>query len=375
MQVYLVGGAVRDALLGLPVEERDWVVVGATPEQLLELGYRAADPRFPVFLHPETGEEYALARRETKTGGGYKGFAIDCGPDVQLEEDLARRDLRVNAMAKAEDGTLIDPFGGAGDLHARRLRHVTAAFVEDPLRILRAARFCATLAAFRFELDEETFDLMRTMAEGPELRMLSVTRIWRETARALASAAPARYLDVLRRCGALERLLPGVAPTRLERGVARLERALSAPGAPGPRMAATAVLIAPDTPSELAARLGAPAQVLELCALVEGWDTDRIVEAAATPENVMGTIEGLDAIRRPERLEHFVEALEPMAVGHEGARWALGVLAAARRAAGAVQARALAGAGLEGPALGQALRERRIQAISDELARMSHRSA
>ena len=186
MQVYLVGGAVRDGLLGLPIAERDWVVVGASPAQLLELGYRAADPSFPVFLHPETGEEYALARRETKTGGGYKGFSVDCGPDVRLEEDLARRDLRVNAIAKAEDGTLIDPFGGEGDVHARRLRHVTAAFVEDPLRILRAARLRATLAALGFELDEETFELMRAMAAGPELSMLSAARVWRETSRAFA---------------------------------------------------------------------------------------------------------------------------------------------------------------------------------------------
>ena len=369
MQIYLVGGAVRDSLLGIPVHERDWVVVGASPERLLELGYRAADPRFPVFLHPETGEEYALARRETKTGRGYKGFGVEYGPQVRLEEDLARRDLRVNAMARSGDGTLIDPFGGQDDLRARRLRHVTPAFVEDPLRILRAARFRATLGGLGFELDEETFALMGEMAQGPELGALSGARIWRETSRALASAAPGRYLDVLARCGALERLLPELAPARIQHAIARLEHAANVPGEPGTRMAATAALLAPDAPRELAMRLGAPERVLELCTLVQGWTAERIVETAASPEALMRSIEALDAIRRPERLERFVDALAPLAAGREDAVRALRSLTAARSAAAAVQARALAATGLEGRALGEALRARRVVAIADAATR------
>ena len=185
MQVYLVGGAVRDALLGLTVKERDWVVVGGTREELLRRNFREVGRDFPVFLHPETQEEHALARLERKVSPGYRGFAVEFGPDVTLEEDLARRDLTINAMARAADGTLIDPFGGGRDLEARVLRHVSPAFAEDPVRILRVARFAARFAPLGFQVAPETLVLMRAMVERREVDALVPERVWQETEKAL----------------------------------------------------------------------------------------------------------------------------------------------------------------------------------------------
>jgi tRNA nucleotidyltransferase (CCA-adding enzyme) len=208
MHSYIVGGAVRDRLLGLPVQDRDWVVVGATPEALRALGYVAVGADFPVFLHPQTREEYALARTERKTGPGYGGFSFHAAPDVTLEEDLQRRDLTINAMAEEADGTLIDPWGGARDLEARVLRHVSPAFAEDPVRILRLARFAARFAGF--QVAPQTEALMRSMVESGEADALVPERIWREVSRGLMEARPSRMFEVLRRSGALERVLPEV---------------------------------------------------------------------------------------------------------------------------------------------------------------------
>ena len=211
MKVYLVGGAVRDALLGLPVEERDWVVVGADADQMRAAGFLAVDADFPVFRHPETGEEYALARRETKQGPGYRGFAIEAGPDVTLEEDLARRDLTINAIAQAEEGTLVDPFGGREDLQAGLLRHVSPAFVEDPLRVWRVARFAAKLGRYGFRVAHGTHRLMRQVVQGGGMAELHAERVGRETQRAMATDQPWRYFEVLQRCGALAFLVPELA--------------------------------------------------------------------------------------------------------------------------------------------------------------------
>lgn len=202
MEVYLVGGAVRDALLGRPVVERDWVVVGSTPEEMLRLGYRQVGRDFPVFLHPETSEEYALARTERKTGPGHTGFVCHAGPDVTLEDDLRRRDLTVNAMAQHEDGTLADPFGGRADLDARVLRHVSDAFVEDPLRVFRVARFAAQLDGF--DVAPETLALMRRMAEEGALAELAAERVWQELHKALGAAAPRRFFEVLEAAHAMQ---------------------------------------------------------------------------------------------------------------------------------------------------------------------------
>ena len=205
-QTYLVGGAVRDRLLGLPVQDRDWVVVGAAPAELLAAGYQPVGKDFPVFLHPETHEEYALARTERKTAPGYHGFVFHAAPDVTLEEDLARRDLTINAMAEDGEGRRVDPFGGERDLQARVLRHVGPAFVEDPVRILRLARFAARF--HDFQVAPETRALMRGMVEAGEVDALVPERVWQELARGLMEARPSRMLEVLRDCGALARLLP-----------------------------------------------------------------------------------------------------------------------------------------------------------------------
>ena len=210
MEVYLVGGAVRDEQLGLPVAERDWCVVGATPDELESMGYRRVGKDFPVFLHPETNEEYALARTERKTGAGYHGFEFQTSPDVTLEEDLSRRDLTINAMAKDADGNLIDPFDGIGDLEKKILRHVSNAFTEDPVRILRAARFQARFAELGFRLAEETLTLMSEMVSGGEADALQADRVWQETEKALVGPNPHSYFRVLRDCGALAIVFPEI---------------------------------------------------------------------------------------------------------------------------------------------------------------------
>ena len=208
MQTYLVGGAVRDTLLGRPVTDRDWVVVGATPQALLDAGYLPVGRDFPVFLHPQTKEEVALARTERKTGPGYHGFSVHAAPDVTLAQDLSRRDLTVNAMAMDDAGVVIDPFGGRRDLADRRLRHVSAAFAEDPVRILRLARFAARFADF--EVADETLALARQMVDSGDVDALVPERVWQELARGLMEPRPSRMFELLRRCGALARLLPEV---------------------------------------------------------------------------------------------------------------------------------------------------------------------
>jgi tRNA nucleotidyltransferase (CCA-adding enzyme) len=210
MHIYLGGGAVRDGLLGRPVVDRDFVVVGSTPEAMRSLGYRPVGKDFPVFLHPETGEEHALARTERKSGHGYRGFEVHSDAAVTLEQDLARRDLTINAIARDADGTLTDPFGGVRDIEARVLRHVSPAFVEDPLRVLRVARFAARFAPLGFTVAEETMALMRQMVEAGEVDHLVAERVWTETRRALGEAQPSAFVRVLRACGALAVLLPEV---------------------------------------------------------------------------------------------------------------------------------------------------------------------
>ncbi len=210
IQTYLVGGAVRDELLGLHPEERDWVVVGNTPEGMVDQGFRPIGQSFPVFLHPETGEEYALARTERKTGRGYKGFSFYAAPTVSLEEDLQRRDLTVNAIARDEQGRLIDPYQGQKDLETRQLKHVSEAFAEDPLRVLRVARFMAKLADFQFCIAPQTLDLMKELVATGEMEELTAERVWLETEKALLSCRPRLYFETLREVGALEILFPEI---------------------------------------------------------------------------------------------------------------------------------------------------------------------
>ena len=210
MQIYLVGGAVRDSLLNIPMKDRDWVVVGSTPEELIDLGYSQVGADFPVFLHPKSKEEYALARTERKSGGGYQGFNCDFNPDITLEEDLLRRDLTINAMAQDSSGTIYDPYNGKKDIELKILRHVSDAFAEDPLRVLRVARFAARFAHLGFTIADETLELMRTIADSGELDLLTPERVWQETERALGESQPWVYFQALRDCGALAVIFPEI---------------------------------------------------------------------------------------------------------------------------------------------------------------------
>lgn len=402
---YLVGGAVRDALLGLPYRERDWVVVGATPDELLEEGYRQVGAAFPVFLHPETGEEYALARTERKQGHGYHGFTVDFNPGVTLEEDLARRDLTINAMARAVDGALIDPFGGARDLEARLLRHVSPAFREDPLRVLRVARFAARLAPLGFRVHPETLDLMREIANSGELGHLAAERVWAEIAGAMSAPAPARFVEVLRVCEALAVLLPEVddlfgvpQPSayhpEVDTGVHVLMALDAAARSGASGEAVFAVLLhdlgkglTPETDwpahpgheesgmplvESVCDRLRAPGRFRELAVLVCVLHLRLHRLQEMRPGKVMRLIEDADLLRRPDRLDDLLDACAADYRGRKGFERRpypqADRLRVALAAAQAVQARDLDIEGLAGPQVGERLREARIAAIAQAAA-------
>jgi tRNA nucleotidyltransferase (CCA-adding enzyme) len=311
MKVYQVGGSVRDELLGLPVQDRDWVVVGADPQEMARRGFRPVGADFPVFLHPETHEEYALARTERKTGPGYKGFAFHAAPDVTLEQDLARRDLTINAMARAEDGTLIDPYGGKADLEARVLRHVGEAFAEDPVRILRVARFAAR---FGFAVAPATMALMRRMVTAGEADALVPERVWQELARGLMEKSPSRMLAVLRECGAFARVLPELdrsfdRPDVPERLAARLEHAATRGYPLAVRYALLVLDLAAAEADALAARVNAPGDCRELAALAMR-ERELAESRSLDAESTLALLERADAFRRPERLERLIEVAE-----------------------------------------------------------------
>jgi tRNA nucleotidyltransferase (CCA-adding enzyme) len=326
MKTYRVGGSVRDELLGRPVADRDYVVVGATPDELVARGFRPVGRDFPVFLHPETREEYALARTERKTEPGHRGFRFHAAPGVTLDEDLARRDLTINAMARTEDGTLIDPFGGAKDLRAGVLRHVSPAFAEDPLRVLRVARFAARLG---FEVAPETESMMRAMVAGGELETLTPERVWQEFARALMESAPSRFFAVLRRCGALSRLLPEVdalfgatrGKNEIDSGVhamRAIDDAADRGEALGVRYGVLALNLARPSGGRspgaqslrraemLSRRLKAPGDCRDLARLAAryGAVVDRAKDLA--PADLLDLVLAADALRRPERLEQLL---------------------------------------------------------------------
>ena len=308
MQVYLVGGAIRDQLLGLPASERDWVVVGATPEELQRAGYRAVGREFPVFLHPDSAEEYALARLERKTGPGYRGFETKFSPDVTLEQDLQRRDLTINAMARAPDGTLVDPYGGRRDLEQRLLRHVSPAFVEDPVRVLRVARFAARLATLGFTVAPETGELMRRMVEQGEINALVPERVWREMQRALGGTRPEVFFDILQDCGALAVLLPELHWHAQLR--AALQRAVRISADPSVRFAALLADMAPEKIRALCERLRVPNDYREL-ALLTARLQQRIANAAALDAaGVLELLEAADAFRRPDRFALLLRATQ-----------------------------------------------------------------
>jgi tRNA nucleotidyltransferase (CCA-adding enzyme) len=403
MQIYMVGGAVRDALLGLPVQDRDWVVVGATPEALVAKGYVPVGKDFPVFLHPASREEYALARTERKTAPGCRGFAVHAAPDVTLEEDLARRDLTINAIAQGADGALTDPYGGQRDIAARVLRHVTEAFAEDPVRILRVARFAARFPDF--SIAPETMALMQRMVADGEVDALVPERVWQELARGLMAQQPSRMFEVLRACGALHKLLPEVArlwgvPQRAEyhpevdTGVhlmmvldmaAQLKAPLAmrfaclghdlgkgtTPVAEWPRHIGheerSARLL-----KALCLRLRVPNDCSELADVVarEHGNIHRSGEFGAAA--LVRLLERCDAFRKPERFAEILFACECDARGRLGLneqpypqrQRLLSALSAAQSVMTAEVAAAAEAEGLNGAAIGQAVQTARTQALT-----------
>jgi len=406
MKIYLVGGAVRDRLLGLPVKERDYVVVGATPAEMMALGYKPVGKDFPVFLHPETKAEYALARTERKTGRGYHGFEFHSEPGVTLEEDLKRRDLSVNALAEDPEGRLIDPFGGEKDLKARVLRHVSPAFAEDPVRVLRAARFAARFAPLGFKLAPETLALMREMAGNGEVDALVPERVWQETLKALAGERPSVYFESLRACGALARVFP-----ELERlhGVPQpakwhpeidtglhvmlvVDQAARLSADPAVRYAAlTHDLGKGTTPKDvlphhygheersvklveaLSERLKTPRDFKELAVLVARHHGLVHKAEELRPETLLKLLESADAFRRPERFELFLLACEADHRGRTGLEDKpfpqADYLRKAAAAARAVSAEKLGAAGLTGAEIGEQLRKLRLDAVRTAIGR------
>jgi len=402
MQVYLVGGAVRDRLLGREVKERDWVVVGATPGELERAGFVPVGRDFPVFLHPETKEEHALARLERKTGPGYRGFSTEFSPDVTLEDDLRRRDLTLNAMAEDAAGNIIDPHGGQRDIEARLLRHVSDAFVEDPVRILRVARFAARYAALGFTVAGETLALMRRMVEAGEASALVAERVWAETEKALGETRPDVFVSVLRDCGALKVIYPeldalfGVPQPEkwhpeIDTGVHQLMALREAVKLGGGVAVRFAVLMhdlgkgatpADTLPAhhghedagvqlveQLATRLRVPIHLRELAVITARYHTHvhRALELRA--DTVLKTLEACDALRRPERFAEFLLACEADARGRMGFEQRdypqRNYFGAARERAAAVALSEEERRGLSGEQIGQELRRRRIAAIEE----------
>jgi tRNA nucleotidyltransferase (CCA-adding enzyme) len=374
MQVYLVGGAVRDELLGRAVKERDWVVVGATPAELEGLGYRAVGREFPVFLHPETKEEYALARLERKVAPGYRGFVTEFSPTVTLEEDLQRRDLTINAMARDAKGQIIDPFGGRADLEARVLRHVSPAFAEDPVRILRVARFAARYEELGFKVAPETMTLMRHMVQNGEAGALVSERVWRELEGTLETASPQRGLEVLSDCGALGVLLPELARSAdASQDMRALRAAAESATSSAVRWATLLGGLAATDIEALCERLRTPTEHRELALLTARLEREfaSALDPASSPEQLLSLLEQADAFRRPERFARWLEVLAARRRGAEVAAQATTALLARLRiaaaAAAAVQLSADELRAHRGPQLGAAMRARRLKAIGSQL--------
>ena len=341
----------RDELLGLPVADRDWVVVGATPQAMAAAGFRPVGSDFPVFLHPQTHEEYALARTERKRGRGYKGFTVHAAPDVTLEQDLARRDLTINAMARDESGGLVDPFGGARDLRDGVLRHVSDAFVEDPVRVLRLARFAARYA---FRVADETLALVRRMVAAGELEHLVAERVWQEFARGLAEPHPARMFETLEQSGALARLFPEL---RVDCGA--LARAAKANASLDVRFALLAWPIAESAMRAFCARLRVPNDARELALLACRCKDSLIGVASANARELLELLKRADALRRPGRFRDLLGACQIAQPGVDIAR-----IEAARAAADRVDAGAVARGAPDETRIGALLDAAREQAIA-----------
>ncbi|WP_319928130.1 polynucleotide adenylyltransferase [Vreelandella zhuhanensis] len=369
LEVYRVGGAVRDDRLGWPVYDNDWVVVGATPEMLRKRGFKPVGRDFPVFLHPETHEEYALARTERKSGHGYVGFSVHASPDVSLEDDLARRDLTINAMAETPEGELVDPYGGLADLKARVLRHVSQAFVEDPLRVLRTARFLARYAGLGFVIAEETQALMMELSRSGELEHLAAERVWVETEKALGEPQPEAYFHALSACDALCVLMPelvAAGEASLETALARLHE-IPLSGSPSVahwRYARLVEHLTPEARQCLAERLRLPKVVAQLAR--HSAASHRLLEhgrrGEVTVEAIMAWLNNLDGWRKPQQIEDqlaFIECQQPHLAEHVQRAW---------QAARGVEPRDLLAAGYKGGELGEALKRKRRDAVAQALS-------
>lgn len=405
MQTYLVGGAVRDALLGLPVKDKDWVVVGATPQQMLELGYTQVGSDFPVFLHPKTRQEFALARTERKSGVGYTGFICHSAPDVTLEQDLMRRDLTINAIAQADDGTLIDPYHGQQDLENKQLRHVSPAFVEDPLRVLRVARFAARFAHLGFTVAPETLALMQDMVVAGELAALTPERVWKEWENALTAENPDVFLKVLRQCGALGVILPEIdalfgvpQPEKwhpeIDTGLHTLlvaGQAARLSKEPVIRFAAQlhdlgkALTPQEEWPSHkthcqtgldaikaLCQRLRVPNDYRDAALMACAQHTKVHHADELRPGTFIKLFDQIDAWRKPERIEQLILCCHADVrgrTGHEDDSYPQGkILAAAFAAAQAVAVKPIVEAGFKGKEIKEQLALRRTEAVKRSLA-------
>jgi tRNA nucleotidyltransferase (CCA-adding enzyme) len=412
MQFYKVGGAVRDRLLGRPVNDIDWLVVGATVEEMLALGYRPVGDDFPVFLHPKNGQEYALARTERKSGQGYGGFTFFANREVSVEDDLIRRDLTINAMAEDRLGQVIDPYGGQRDLDARLLRHVSPAFAEDPLRVLRVARFAARYAPLGFTIADETMALMRQLSNSGELQTLTAERSWKEISRALLEPRPDIFIQVLRDCGALARLLPevdvlfGVPQTavhhpEIDTGVHQLMVLQQCAEHQQPLSVVWACLLhdlgkgstpASEWPRHIAhevrglkliravnTRFKVPKDCQELALLVGEYHTHshRALELKAS--TLFELLQRTDIYRRPERFEEFISACTMDARGRLGLEQSdypqAAYLRAAMQAARTVPVKPLLARGLKGAELGEAINRERLQALTQFRSKQRRASA
>lgn len=402
MEIYLVGGCVRDKLLGLETKDRDWVVVGATAEELLNLDYKQVGKDFPVFLHPKTSEEYALARTERKTSAGYSGFSFHAAADVTLEEDLIRRDLTINAIAEANDGDLIDPFNGRADIKAKILRHVSPAFMEDPVRILRLARFAARFAELGFTIANETLQLMIEMVNNGEVDALVPERVWQETMRALGEKTPTRYFEVLRECGALKILFPEIdrlwgvpQPEKhhpeIDTGVHTmmvLTQAAKLSDDPKVRFAALVHDLGKGTTPKnqwpkhidhesrgvplvevLCDHYRIPNDFRELGIIVSKYHLHFHRAAELKDSTFLKTLDSLDAFRRPERFELFLLACEADSRGRTGFEDKHfdqpAIYRNAFSAAKAIAAKELVAQGLKGREIKEELARLRIKAIKN----------
>lgn len=313
MKIYLVGGAVRDTLLGLTAHERDWVVVGATPEQMLALGYKPVGKDFPVFLHPETNEEYALARTERKTAPGYRGFVFHADSDVTLEQDLYRRDLTINAIVQDEHGQLIDPYNGQADLQQKILRHVSLAFSEDPVRILRIARFAARFHHLGFRIADETLELMQQMVQNGEVNALVAERVWQECERALGEKDPQIFFDTLQQCGALAIIFPEIDSAA--NSLIAVQQCALLTNDKTARFAALCINLAEARLLTLCQRLGVPNEYRDLALRVAAYHTQYYDALQLAAEKIIELFEKLDIFRRSHRLEPFLMACEADARG------------------------------------------------------------